>query len=91
MPLSLLRAPLRLVPAGQYAHVYRRSRPALGVRGPHRAQSVLDRSHLPMGAPAGYVVLYYDPACTTGVAAATPVVQAGAAPLPPAASLLHLG
>ncbi|MCC3160628.1 hypothetical protein LJ737_25545 [Hymenobacter sp. 15J16-1T3B] len=101
MPTSTLSSSLRLhmVPAGRrldfaqvpghYAYVYRRSRYAPWECIAHNARSpFVDSAPLPVGAPTEYVVVYQDAA--GHVTAATSIVPALSAQLPPTTCLLGL-
>ncbi|RAK70578.1 hypothetical protein [Hymenobacter edaphi] len=101
MPTSTLSSSLQLhiVPAGRrldfaqvpghYAYIYRRSRSAPWECIAHNARSpFIDRCPLPPGALTEYVLVYHDAAGR--VTAATGILQAMPAQLPPAASLLEV-
>ncbi|GAB3835959.1 hypothetical protein GCM10028821_33550 [Hymenobacter jeollabukensis] len=74
---------------GHYAYVYRRDRNGPWECIAHNASSpFIDRTPLPPGAPTEYQLIYHD--ATGRDTAATGIVQALPAQLPPATSLLGL-
>lgn len=92
LQLHLVPAGRRLdftMPPGHYAYVYRRCHYCAWECIARNARSpFIDHSHLPVGAPAEYVVLYHDAAGS--VTAATAIVAATTAQLPTPTSVLRL-